>query len=608
MEAPRLGRAVSLLAVMSGISCGGADIENEVEMSVSPLKLAYGIEDGLLGRESLIAEDLVVQPARFEAQRLLAEAGLTDSCLRLDDATVHLDLDLSDYDFTYDNGHIEYDGEREVVRVYADDLNAAFVQRSVSAEVIGTISTSHFEKSICFGDYDIATDQIEGVVPVDTNQANTYDLKRPDQIETSELKEQIANKIVQIIRQEDALCRQEEVSSDYLDRLKQWFIQNWIVIRNIMASSGLIAVFAYVSTVAIRNKLAIKPTLSKLEKAERRASELDTVVDRLKTEKAGIESHYLGRIRRLNAQHEEEKEALRNTMQASVQAAQREAEQAVLKAAGLEVDIRSLKSEIRGLEAEIERIKKLNVDTLVKSANSEFLAGMSDDFVALRELLTKCEEKMNGFRAGENISLNQKYVTFAVNPDLVPVVAEIDMLLDGIVDRLCSEDNPHAEADAALVEPLLHDLKNVQNHIAMYELGTALKKAYELLGKVKQLMAIIEMNAPEDVDQDAKVVWAQYCTQNKVPISWLDADDMLVDFFEVLGIDRFAGQDEIKKAYRTLSKRFHTDGQEPDEARFKLIAEAYGTLSDEDKFSAYMKALEFFIKIFSNFNYYEGEE
>ena len=61
------------------------------------------------------------------------------------------------------------------------------------------------------------------------------------------------------------------------------------------------------------------------------------------------------------------------------------------------------------------------------------------------------------------------------------------------------------------------------------------------------------------------------------------------DFYEVLGLSKSASQDEIKKAYRTLAKKYHPDiNKEPGaEDKFKEIQEAYDILSDEKKKQLY---------------------
>lgn len=62
------------------------------------------------------------------------------------------------------------------------------------------------------------------------------------------------------------------------------------------------------------------------------------------------------------------------------------------------------------------------------------------------------------------------------------------------------------------------------------------------------------------------------------------------DFYEVLGVSKSASDEEIKKSYRTLAKKYHPDlnpGDETAEANFKEVNEAYEVLSDQDKRSRY---------------------
>ncbi|OKY78635.1 MAG: DnaJ type Zn finger domain [Candidatus Methanohalarchaeum thermophilum] len=64
---------------------------------------------------------------------------------------------------------------------------------------------------------------------------------------------------------------------------------------------------------------------------------------------------------------------------------------------------------------------------------------------------------------------------------------------------------------------------------------------------------------------------------------------MAEDYYEILGVDRNASQEEIKKAYRKKAKKYHPDSNsdEADEEKFKEINEAYKVLSDEEKRKKY---------------------
>lgn len=62
------------------------------------------------------------------------------------------------------------------------------------------------------------------------------------------------------------------------------------------------------------------------------------------------------------------------------------------------------------------------------------------------------------------------------------------------------------------------------------------------------------------------------------------------DFYSVLGVNKGANDDEIKKAYRRLAKQHHPDVNKGDaaaEERFKEISEAYNVLSDKEKRKQY---------------------
>lgn len=59
------------------------------------------------------------------------------------------------------------------------------------------------------------------------------------------------------------------------------------------------------------------------------------------------------------------------------------------------------------------------------------------------------------------------------------------------------------------------------------------------------------------------------------------------DYYDILGVNKGASKEEIKKAFYKLAHKYHPDKKEGDEAKFKQVNEAYQVLSDDAKRSKY---------------------
>src|SRR5690606_13501670 len=62
------------------------------------------------------------------------------------------------------------------------------------------------------------------------------------------------------------------------------------------------------------------------------------------------------------------------------------------------------------------------------------------------------------------------------------------------------------------------------------------------------------------------------------------------DYYEILGVERNASKDDLKKAYRKLAMQYHPDrnpGNKEAEEKFKEAAEAYEILNNDDKRARY---------------------
>ncbi|MFW5708944.1 MAG: DnaJ domain-containing protein, partial [Chloroflexota bacterium] len=64
---------------------------------------------------------------------------------------------------------------------------------------------------------------------------------------------------------------------------------------------------------------------------------------------------------------------------------------------------------------------------------------------------------------------------------------------------------------------------------------------------------------------------------------------MARDYYDILGVQRNASKDDIKRSFRKLARQYHPDvSEEPDaEAKFKEINEAYEVLADDEKRARY---------------------
>lgn len=62
---------------------------------------------------------------------------------------------------------------------------------------------------------------------------------------------------------------------------------------------------------------------------------------------------------------------------------------------------------------------------------------------------------------------------------------------------------------------------------------------------------------------------------------------MAKDYYKVLGVEKNASEEEVKKAYRKLAHQYHPDKKGGDEAKFKEVNEAYSVIGNKEKRSQY---------------------
>ena len=70
------------------------------------------------------------------------------------------------------------------------------------------------------------------------------------------------------------------------------------------------------------------------------------------------------------------------------------------------------------------------------------------------------------------------------------------------------------------------------------------------------------------------------------------------DYYEVLGVEKTASEEEIKKAYRKIAIKYHPDrnpGDKQAEEKFKEAAEAYNILHDPQKRQQYDQSTDLWV-------------
>ncbi len=312
--------------------------------------------------------------------------------------------------------------------------------------------------------------------------------------------------------------------------------------------------------------------------------------------------------------HKKELQGLRDKHAQELQAA-RDKKSQDLDSARQRVAV--LETEIKGLEDQIEELKRVSFEKMAQAADGTVITKMMEDANAAIEFGERMRRSAMSLMSQKNAdSESDRFILFSYNPDLGPIVASAELLLDDIVVRFCGTDNPDAESNALLVEPLLKALKDVKNHIVAQELKEACFKVRELFGEIRMLMKIAGLSATADpgADVDPGVAWAEYVVQNRIISEWLDENGQLLDFFLELKIDRIYDWSEefsrlAYKAYRSRSRETHPDlvtGGSDD--AFKRVATANKVFKDKDDFDLYVGALKFYESLYLNSNNNEQTE
>ena len=76
------------------------------------------------------------------------------------------------------------------------------------------------------------------------------------------------------------------------------------------------------------------------------------------------------------------------------------------------------------------------------------------------------------------------------------------------------------------------------------------------------------------------------------------------DYYKILGVERSASADEIKRAYKKVAIKYHPDrnpGNKEAEEKFKQAAEAYDVLRDPDKRARYVHFVEDYLIVAGGF-------
>jgi|GEM_PF-6980125 hypothetical protein len=266
-------------------------------------------------------------------------------------------------------------------------------------------------------------------------------------------------------------------------------------------------------------------------------------------------------------------------------------------------ELDTLRRRIDHLNAEISRLKERRMDDLKKAADGTVITEVLDSMGEVIRMAEACRDRMNIFARDENLKEGEFFLLFSYNPDLSRIMATLKVRMDYILEQFCGSQNPDAAANAAIVEPLVLQLDQLNAFVDAGMFKEALKGAYKLVGQVEMLLQIA--GGEVDMDGDPNVAWYEYVNVKNISADWLDEVEHLIDFFQVLELDPVQNWTDdfeklAKKAYRRLARETHPDVNNGEDAKFKQVSTAYGVFSDVSEARTYFEAYQTFETLFSN--------
>lgn len=350
------------------------------------------------------------------------------------------------------------------------------------------------------------------------------------------------------------------------------------------------------SIATFKEKLKLSKEIKNLKKQLiKLQNELSDANDKHKEELKQTESKHKNEKEKIVEQHEREIERIVNRHKKDLENATNRIEQ--IK--------KNLYAEIDQLKGDLEKEKQVSAEKLNGMVDDSIVIEANETVRAMSEIANQFLGRIRILTGADSPSDNF-FLIFSVEDDVNSLTKKVKEEIAHACDAWCNDDNPDKEANEQVLAPLVADLQELQRLTEARRYREALRLGYALMGKIDLLMNSTDNEVDDSQYENTETPlegWINFVNDKRIPSEWLDEEQNIYDFFEVLDIQPITSwntdfHDLARKAYHKKAGIAHPD-KGGNTSEFKLTNEAWAIFQDEIQTTKYISSYEMFQTIFS---------